>query len=148
MTTIAESVREFLATGPLAHVVTLTRQGVPHVQLTWAGLEGEELVFATFYDPKRVHRVERNPAVTASFQAREYDGPALFPYLVIRGRATVSAGGALEVMDRLSPIYLGPGATYPFRDGPPGWVFRVEIDEVYGQGPWNPQWVAMDARGE
>jgi hypothetical protein len=34
---IPESVREFLATGPLAHVVTLGPDGTPHVSLAWAG---------------------------------------------------------------------------------------------------------------
>jgi len=40
--------------------------------------------------------------------------------------------------------YIGPGATYPARDMPSGWTFRVAIDKVYGQGPWNERWVEMD----
>jgi hypothetical protein len=82
--------------------------------------------------------------VTLSFQAKEYDGSALFPYLVVSGRATVKDGGALAVMDHLAQWYIGPGATYPARDMPSGWTFRVLVDKFYGQGPWNDRWVEMD----
>jgi PPOX class probable F420-dependent enzyme len=147
MATISQPVRDFLATGPFAHLITTTRSGRPHVQLIWAGLDGDELVFATFFDRKRVERVRRNPQVTASFQATSYDGPGLYPYLVLSGRAAVTEGGALDVMDRLAEFYIGPGAKYPYRDGGPGWVFRVEVERIYGQGPWNPRWREMTESG-
>jgi PPOX class probable F420-dependent enzyme len=144
MTTIPDSVREFLGAGLWAHVVTMKRNGHPHVNLCWAGFDGDEVVFASFFDAKRAARVRRDPHVTLSFHAKEYDGTALYPYLVIDGRATVTDGGALDVMDHLSPSYIGPGATYPNREMPPGWTFRVSIDKFYGQGPWNERWVEMD----
>jgi PPOX class probable F420-dependent enzyme len=144
MTTIPATVRDFLAQGLWAHVVTMNRDGEPHVNLCWAGLDGDELVFASFFDGNRAARLRRDPRVTLSFQAREYDGGALYPYLVVSGRATVADGGALGVMDHLAQWYIGPGATYPARDMPAGWTFRVSIDKVYGQGPWNDRWVEMD----
>jgi PPOX class probable F420-dependent enzyme len=145
MVDIPDSVRQFLAGGLLAHVVTMTRHGQPHVNLTWAGLDGDDIVFASFFDAKRADRLRRDPRVTLSFQAKEYDGAALFPYLVIRGRATVTEGGALDVMDHLAQWYIGPGATYPAREFPPGWTFRVQVERIYGQGPWNERWVEMDS---
>ena len=144
MTTIPESVREFVAGGLWAHVMTMNRHGEPHVNLCWAGFDGDEIVFASFFDAKRVGRVSRDPRVMLSFQAKDYDGAALFPYLVIDGRARVEEGGALEVMDHLAQWYIGPGETYPARDMPTGWTFRVAIDKIYGQGPWNEWWVEMD----
>jgi PPOX class probable F420-dependent enzyme len=144
MTTIAATVRDFLAQGLWAHVVTMNRDGKPHVNLCWAGLDGDELVFASFFDGNRAARLRGDPHVTLSFQATEYDGGALYPYLVVSGRATVVDGGALGVMDHLAQWYIGPGATYPARDLPAGWTFRVSIDKVYGQGPWNDRWVEMD----
>jgi PPOX class probable F420-dependent enzyme len=144
MATIPDSVREFLAGGLWAHVVTMTRDGEPHVNLTWAGLDGDDLVFASFFDATRAARLRRDPRVTLSFQAPEYEGGALWPYLVIDGRATVDDGGALEVMDHLAQWYIGPGASYPRREMPPGWTFRVTVEKIYGQGPWNPRWVEMD----
>jgi PPOX class probable F420-dependent enzyme len=144
MVAIHQSVRDFLAAGLWAHVVTLNRRGEPHVNLCWAGFDGDEIVFASFFDAKRAARLRRNASVTLSFQAKEYDGGALFPYLAVQGQARVNDGGALEVMDHLAQWYIGPGANYPMRDMPPGWTFRVSIEKIYGQGPWNDRWVEMD----
>jgi PPOX class probable F420-dependent enzyme len=144
MSTIPESVREFVAGGLWAHVVTMNQHGEPHVNLCWAGFDGDEIVFASFFDAKRAARLRRDPRVTLSFQAKGYDGGGLFPYLVVNGRASVEDGGALAVMDHLARWYIGPGATYPARDMPVGCTFRVVIDKIYGQGPWNDRWVEMD----
>ena len=144
MATIPESVREFVEGGLWAHVVTMTRNGDPHVNMCWAGFDGDEIVFASFFDSKRAAGQRRVARVTQYIQARDYDGNTLFPYLVIKGHASVTDGGAIEVMDHLAQWYLGPGSTYPARDMPSGWTFRVTIDKIYGQGPWNPRWVEMD----
>jgi PPOX class probable F420-dependent enzyme len=135
---IPASVREFMGTGPLAHLVTLDPDGTPRVTLTWAGLYGDEVVFATFFhtDQPKIRNLRRDPRVTLSLQATEHTGEGLHPYLVIRGRARVTEGGALEVMDRLAEAYLGPGRRYPMRDVPPGVVARVTVEKLYGQGPW------------
>jgi hypothetical protein len=116
MSTIPDSVREFVAGGLWAHVVTMNRQGEPHVNLCWAGFDGDEIVFASFFDAKRAARLRRDPRVTLSFQAKEYDGGALFPYLVVNGRASVEEGGALAVMDHLA---LGTGCPDPPAPPPP-----------------------------
>jgi len=144
MSTIPASVRGFLAGGLWAHVVTRKRDGLPHVNMCWAGFDGDEIVFASFFDANRAARLRRDPHVTLSFQAKEYDGSALYPYLVFDGRASVDDGGALAVMDHLAQWYIGPGARYPARDMPAGWTYRVAIDTFYGQGPWNERWVEMD----
>jgi PPOX class probable F420-dependent enzyme len=138
MVTIPPSVREFLATGPLAHVVTLAPDGTPHISLAWAGFDGDEVVFATFFDTDqhKLRNLRRDPRVSLSFEAHEHTGEGLHPYIVIRGRATLTDGGALEVMDRLAGFYLGPGATFPLRDVPPGVVAHVTVEKIYGQGPW------------
>jgi PPOX class probable F420-dependent enzyme len=138
MPAIPDAVRDLLATGPLAHVVTLDADGTPFVTLAWAGFDGDEIVFATFFetDQRKLRSLRRDPRVTLSFQAKEHTGEGLHPYVVIRGRASITEGGALEVMDRLAEHYIGPGATYPMRDVPPGVVTHVTIDEIYGIGPW------------
>jgi PPOX class probable F420-dependent enzyme len=138
MPTIPPSVRELLATGPLGTVITLNPDGTPHVTLAWAGFEGDELVFATFFgtDQRKIRNLRRDPRVTVSFLAKEYSGEGLWPYAVVSGRARINEGGALEVMDRLAEAYLGPGQRYPMRDVPPGVVTRVTVERIYGQGPW------------
>jgi PPOX class probable F420-dependent enzyme len=132
---IPASVRDFLATGPLGHVVALHTDGRPHVTLAWAGFDGDDLVFSTFHDQHKVRDLRRDPRVSISFQANEHHGEGLHPYVVIEGRATVTEGGALEVMDMLSPAYIGQDR-FPMRDNPPGATFRVSVERIYGVGPW------------
>jgi PPOX class probable F420-dependent enzyme len=138
MVAIPSSVKAFLSTGALAHVVTLAPDGTPHVSLAWAGFDSDEVVFATFYDvdQHKIRNLRRDPRVTLSFEANEHSGEGLHPYVVIRGRAVITEGGALDVMDRLAEHYIGPGATFPMRDVPPGVVVHVTVDKIYGQGPW------------
>jgi PPOX class probable F420-dependent enzyme len=138
MVTIPSSVRDLLATGPFAHVVTLDPDGTPHVTLAWAGFDGDELVMATFFLPeqKKLRNLRRDPRVVVSFEAGEHTGEGLHPYVVIQGQARISDGGALEVMDHLAQYYLGPGQRYPMRDVPEGVVVHVTVERIYGQGPW------------
>ena len=138
MSPIPDPVRDFLATGPLAHVVTLAPDGTPHVSMAWAGFDGDDLIFATFYgtDQHKLRNLRRDQRVTVSFQANEHTGEGLHPYVVIRGRARVTEGGALAVMDRLAEVYIGPGERFPMRDVPDGVVTRVTVEKIYGQGPW------------
>lgn len=133
---IPQSVRDFLATGPLGHLITLDEDGTPHVTLVWAGFDGDELVFATFPDQHKLESIRRDPRVVVSFQASEHDGPGLHPYAVIQGKGSVTEGGALEWMDHLAEFYIGPGSQFPMRDGPPGFVTRVTVERIYGVGPW------------
>ena len=141
MVTIPASVRDLLATGPLAHVVTLDPDGTPHVTLAWAGVDGDELVMATFFllEQKKLQNLRRDPRVVVSFHAKEHTGEGLHPYAVIQGRARITEGGALEVMDHLAQYYLGPGQQYPLRDVPEGVVVHVTVERIYGQGPWTEE---------
>src|SRR5919197_1796741 len=129
MATIPDSVREFMASGPLAHSITIDPNGTPHVTLMWAGLDGDEFVMASFYgvDQKKVTNLQRDPRIVLSLQAKEYSGDGLYPYLVVQGRARITEGGALEVMDRLAENYIGPGAKFPRRDVPPGLVYHITV---------------------
>lgn len=138
MARIPESAREFLGQGILAHVATIDPDGLPHVTLSWAGLDGDEVVMATFFhlDQRKLQNLRRDPRVVLSFVAKEHSGEGLHPYLVIEGRARIAEGGALEVMDRLADHYIGRGAGFPMRDVPEGCVVRVTVDRIYGQGPW------------
>lgn len=138
MTELPTEIQDFLATGPLAHVVTIDPDGTPHVTLSWAGLVDGKLKMATFFnlEQKKLANLRRDSRVVLSFHAKEHSGEGLHPYLVIEGRGTIGEGGALAVMDTLAEHYIAPGATYPMRDAPDGVVVTVEADRYYGQGPW------------
>ena len=136
MAAISAGVRAFIATGPLAHVVTLDEDGSAHVSMAWVEVQGDELVWATFFDQAKIANLRRDPRITISFQAHGSGGATLHPYLVVQGRARIEEGGALALMDRLSPLFIPPATEFPFREMPPGLTIRVSVDRVYGQGDW------------
>jgi PPOX class probable F420-dependent enzyme len=139
MVEIPQSLRDLLATGPLATVVTIDPNGMPHVTVAWAGLDGDEIIMATFFnlEQRKLENLRRDPRVVLSFQAKEFSGQGLWPYAVVQGRVDrITPGGALAVMDRLSEYYIGPGQQYPMREVPEGVVLHVTVHRVYGQGPW------------
>jgi PPOX class probable F420-dependent enzyme len=139
MTVVPHSLRELLATGPLATVATIDPDGAPHLTLSWAGLDGDEIVMATFFNlaQRKLQNLRRDPRVVFTFQAKEFSGQGLWPYAVVQGHVDrITEGGALEVMDRLAEFYIGPGQSYPMRDVPEGVVVHIVIDRIYGQGPW------------
>ncbi|HEY6627961.1 MAG TPA: pyridoxamine 5'-phosphate oxidase family protein [Acidimicrobiia bacterium] len=139
MPQISQPIRDLLATGPLGHVVTIDPDGTPHVTLAWVGIDGNELIWATFFDQFKIDCLRRDQRIAISFEAPEYSGEGLHPYLVVQGQARIDEGGALEVMDRLAEAYIGPGATFPMREVPPGLVIHVSVDRVYGVGPWTEE---------
>jgi PPOX class probable F420-dependent enzyme len=136
MATIPDGARDFLATGPLAHIVTLNPDGSPHISLAWAGVDAAGIVWSAFFDQHKLNNLRRDPRISLSFQAHDRGGERLHPYLVIDGRATVTPGGALEVMDRLAEFYIGPGQRYTWREAPAGFTVHVDVDRVYGVGSW------------
>src|SRR5215510_6307255 len=92
------SLRELLETGPLAHVTTIDPDGTPHVTLAWAGVDGERIVMATFFnlEQRKLRNVRRDPRVVLSVQAKQYQGQGLWPYAVVQGRVEqIIEGGAL-----------------------------------------------------
>src|SRR5690606_14835735 len=108
MAAIPDSLRELLATGPLATVSTIDPDGTPHATLAWAGFAGDEIVMATFFNlhQRKLENVRRDPRIALSFIAKEYSGQGLWPYAVVEGRVVeISEGGALDVMDRLAEFY-------------------------------------------
>ncbi len=121
------------------HVATIDRDGTPHVTLAWAGVDGDEIVMATFFNlgQRKLRNISRDPRVVVSAQAKQNPGQGLWPYAVIQGRVDrITEGGALAVMDRLAEFYIGPGQQYPMRNVPDGLVLHIAIDRIYGQGPW------------
>jgi len=102
----------------------------------WHAPSRQWIMLTVLADQHKLRNLRRDPRVSLSFEAKEHTGEGLHPYVVIRGRATITEGGALEVMDRLAGAYIGPGAEFPMRDVPPGVVIHVAIEKIYGQGPW------------
>ena len=65
-------------------------------------------------------------------------GPGgLAEYLVLYGTARVTDRGAPELLQTLAHRYIGPGVRFPpMDDPPPGYVLRISIERVAGNGDW------------
>lgn len=134
---LTEAIRRFIATGPIAHVVTLDADGGPQVSLAWVGIEGDEVVIGTLHDQVKLRNLRRDPRIAVSFQAPGRNAYDLDNYLVLRGTARVTEGGAAQLLHDLAQIYIGPGTRFPpMPDPPPGFVTRISVVRIAGNGDW------------
>ncbi len=131
------TVRDFIGTGPIAHLVTLRADGSPHISLAWVGIEDDEVVIGTLFDQPKLRDIRRDPRVTLSFVTGVRNAMGLDEYLVLDGRARITEGGAADLLQRLAHVYLGPDVRFPpMPDPPAGFVTRIAVDRVSGLGPW------------
>src|SRR5262249_48737790 len=110
---IPKSVREVIGKGPLAHLTTLYPDGRPQVTVVWVGIEGEEFVMGHLALHQKIKNVRRDPRGAVSFLGDKTSKQGLREYVVVHGNARVPDGGAVPLLQRLGPLYLGPGAEYP-----------------------------------
>jgi PPOX class probable F420-dependent enzyme len=133
---LSDAVRQVLASGRLAHLVTLDADGAPQVTCVWVGLEDDEIVSGHLFASRKVGNIRRDPRVVLSMEA-EGRSNGLDHYLVVHGRARITEGGAPELLQRLARTYLGPEVRFPpMDDPPPGFVTRITIERIGGIGPW------------
>jgi PPOX class probable F420-dependent enzyme len=132
-----ESVRELIESGPLAHLVTINTDGSPQVTIVWIGIEDEEIVAGHLSRHRKVANVLRDPRVALSLEAEGTNAIGMRDYAVVYGQARITEGGAPELLQRLARIYVRPDVTFPpMPDPPPGYVTRIRVERVTGQGPW------------
>jgi PPOX class probable F420-dependent enzyme len=137
MMPLPESAKKLLATDALAHLTTINEDGSPHVTIAWAGLDGEEIVFGTMFDQRKLQNIRRDPRVVVSIEGTQVVPPGLKEYIVVEGKARVTEGGAAQLLQELASTYLGPGTKFPpMPDPPPGFVTRVAAEKIRGVGPW------------
>lgn len=135
---IPQSVRGLIDKGPLAHLTTLSASGSPQVTVVWVGIEDEEFVMGHLAVHEKVKNIRRDPRVALSVLGDSTNAQGLREYLVVHGNARVTEGGAVRLLQRLAPLYLGPKADFP----PPamrniaGYVTRITPARFSGIGPW------------
>ena len=136
---LPEAARELLESDAVAHVVTLDEDGGPQVTAAWIGIDGDEIVFATLPDQRKLKNLRRDPRVALSVPSAKTNQWGLLEYLVVYGTARVTEGGAAELLQRLAYTYIGPDVVFPnMPDPPPGFVTRITPERIGGVGAWNP----------
>ena len=134
-----DSAKAVIESGRLAHLVTVNKDGSPHVTIVWVGLDGDDIVIGKLAEDQKVRNIRRDPRVSLSIEA-EGDQHGMQNHLVVEGTATVTEGGAPALLHELAQRYVGPGTTFPpMPDPPEGYVIRVAPSKVRGMGPWGTQ---------
>ena len=135
---IPESVRSLVSAGPLAHLTTLNSNGSPQVTVVWIGIEDDEFVSAHLSEHRKVRNIRNDGRVALSFLGKGRNAQGLLEYVVAYGTARVTEGGAVNLLTRLAPIYLGPSVDFPPAPmrSRPGFVTRIRPDRFGGIGPW------------
>jgi PPOX class probable F420-dependent enzyme len=136
---LPQAARALLESDAVAHVVTLDEDGGPQVTAAWVGLDGDQIVFATLPDQRKLRNLRRDPRIALSIPSTTTNEWGLLEYLVVYGTARVTEGGAAELLQRLAHTYLGPDVIFPgMPDPPPGYITRITLERLGGVGPWNP----------
>jgi PPOX class probable F420-dependent enzyme len=138
---IPASVRDLVATGPLAHLTTLNPDGSPQVTVVWLGIDGEELVIGHMGVWQKVKNVRRDARVALSLLGHGRNPMGLREYLVVYGNARITEGGAADLLQRLARIYMSPDAVFPPEPirSRAGYITRIVPERFSGVGPWNAE---------
>lgn len=132
--------RELIGAGVDATLVTINADGSPQASVVWVAVQstpdGDELVAAHLSDKyQKVRNVRRDPRVTATILAPSQPGQQR-QYLSVTGTARIVEGGAPELLKKLATALLGSDEHFPPADAPDGFLTRIRIESVGGQGPW------------
>ncbi|MCD2195363.1 TIGR03618 family F420-dependent PPOX class oxidoreductase [Actinomycetospora endophytica] len=104
-----DDVRRHLDTTAIAHLATVAPDGSPHSVPLWVGTRGEQIVFLTGPQSRKVRNLHHDPRVALSVAPS--DDP--FTPVVVRGRVVEWLDGdeAWEIIDEIARKYIG--APYP-----------------------------------
>ena len=96
------------------------------------------MVAGHLFHHKKLRNVTRDPRVAISLQTGIPGPGGLDEYLVLYGSARVTEGGAPELLQELAHRYIGPDVRFPpMDDPPPGYVMRISVERVAGNGDWD-----------
>ena len=134
---IPQSLKELIESGAHAHLVTMNKDGTPHVTVVWIGIENDEIVCAHLPRNQKVRNIERDGRVILSLEADTKSSYGLMEYAVVHGIARITEGGAPELLQKLAYVYMGPSVKFPPMDNPPpGYITRIQVTRIEGVGAW------------
>jgi len=134
---LPDPARALIESGAHAHLVTINPDGSPQVTIIWMGLDGDDLIAAHLQESQKVKNIRRDGRVAITFEGQGKNPMGLMEYLIVYGQATITEGGAPELLQKLAYTYIGPGVKFPTMDNPPpGYITHVKVERVGGVGPW------------
>jgi len=137
---LSEAARALLESAAVATIVTINEDGSPHISSAWVGLDGDEVVFATMPDQRKLRNVRRDPRIAVAIQSERINEWGLREYIVLEGVARITEGGAPELLQHLAHTYLGPEVIFPgMPNPPPGFITHISVERVRGVGNWGTE---------
>lgn len=135
-----DSARALIGAGADATLVTINADGSPQVSVIWVALQstpdGDELVAAHLSgEYKKLRNIRRDPQVAVTILAPSQPGQQR-EYLAVTGTARVVEGGAPKLLKQLATAMLGSDEHFPPPNAPEGYLTRIRIDSIGGNGPW------------
>ena len=133
---LPQPLRTLLEDKAYGHVVTLTTAGRPRVTMVWMDVDGDEVLFNTAEDRRKIQDLRRDPRLLVSVQ--DPNNPQ--SYAVFHGKARITTDGARAHIDKLAKRFLGVDQ-YP---GPPGetrLIVRISVDRISGVAPSYRPWM-------
>jgi len=115
---LPDAAKRWLEDGTYVTVGTIGPDNRPHLSVVWATYDGDDVLFSTLTGRRKYRNLETNPNVSLLWFPR--DDP--LSYVEVRGTATTTTEGAVELVERLARTYVGR----PYREVP-GNVVRVTV---------------------
>jgi len=136
---IPPSVRDLIASGPLAHPTTINSDGSPQVTVVWVGIEDDEFVCAHMGVWQKVQNMQHEPRVALSMLGQGKNALGLQEYLVVYGQARITEGGAADLLQRLAYTYINPTVVFPPEPirSQAGYITHIIPQRFRGTGPWS-----------
>ncbi|MEX5633333.1 PPOX class F420-dependent oxidoreductase [Parafrankia sp. FMc2] len=135
---LPQSLKDLVASGPLAHLSTINADGSPQVSVIWIGLDGDDLVSGHLSRYAKLRNIERDRRAVLSFEAPRQPGVVMAPYAVLHTQATVQpSDDTWDLLNRLTKIYVAPDAEFPAPRAS-GYIIRYSVQRIGGVGPWVP----------
>ena len=109
------------------------------VSVVWVGIKNEEFVMGHLAVHQKINQnIRRDLRVALSMLSDKTNAQGLREYLVVYGTARVTEGGAVDLLQHLAPLYLGPDADFPppSMRNIPGFITRITPEHFAGIGPW------------
>ena len=106
----------------------------------WVGLAkddqgSDELVAAHMGAWQKVKNHQRDPRIVISIEADTRNKVGMQHTLLIHGTASVTTGGAAQLLYDLGKIYVGPDAEFrPSEDPEAGFIVHIAVDRIGGIG--------------
>lgn len=136
---IPNSVRDLIASAPLAHLTTLNADGSPQVTVVWVGIENDEFVCGHMSAYQKVKNIRKDNRVVLSMLGHGKNAFGLQEYLVVYGNAYLTEGGAADLLQRLAHVYLGPDVEFPPESvrNQTGFITHIVPERFAGNGDWS-----------